>query len=133
MNTAGRDFMSGPTIGLREARQAAQARIDLSRIKPRWSIICEDWSRADKVRVTARFDAGGFVGTIGSRVTYWLEEDGIDGLEGLINPRPPYEECNGSWNAKQDEKKGWVGGGQGLEWHTPREKGWKVESLKRIF
>ncbi|KFX94831.1 hypothetical protein O988_06118 [Pseudogymnoascus sp. VKM F-3808] len=127
------ESVSGPTSGLREARQAAQARIDLARLKPRWKIACEDWSSPDQVRVTARFDAGGFVGTIGSKVTYWLEEDGIEGLEGLINGRNSYEECNGSWNAKHDEKKGWGSAGPALEWHTPREKGWKVESLDRLF
>ncbi|OBT47522.1 hypothetical protein VE00_03182 [Pseudogymnoascus sp. WSF 3629] len=132
-NAANGDFSYGPTSGLREARQAAQARIDLAKLKPRWKIACEDWSTPDKVRVTARFDAGGFVGTIGSRVTYWLEEDGIEGLEGLINGRPSYEECNGSWNARQDEKRGWGSAGPGAEWHTPREKGWKAESLDRLF
>ena len=132
-SAANGEFSYGPTTGLREARQAAQARIDLARLKPRWKIACEDWSSPNQVRVTARFDAGGFVGTIGSRVTYWLEEDGIEGLEGLINGRSSYEECNGSWNARHDEKKGWGSAGPGFEWHTPREKGWKVETLDRLF
>ncbi|OBT88625.1 hypothetical protein VE02_04042 [Pseudogymnoascus sp. 03VT05] len=132
-HAANGDSSYGPTSGLREARQAAQARIDLAKLKPRWKIACEDWSTPDQVRVTARFDAGGFVGTIGSRVTYWLEEDGIEGLEGLIHGRSSYEECNGSWNARQDEKRGWGSAGPGAEWHTPREKGWKAESLDRLF
>ncbi|ELR04766.1 hypothetical protein VC83_01191 [Pseudogymnoascus destructans] len=127
------DSSSGPTSELREARQAAQARIDLAKLKPRWKIACEDWSTPNQVRVTARFDAGGFVGTIGSRVTYWLEEDGIEGLEGLLHGRSSYEECNGSWNARQDEKRGWGSAGPGAEWHTPREKGWNIESLDRLF
>jgi len=118
---------------LREARQAAQTRIDIARLRPRWKIVCEDWSAKDKIRVTARFEVGGFVGKVGSQVVYWLEDDEIGGIESLVRGTAVKEECNGSWNTRKDEKKGWGSSGMGKEWHTPRERGWRNEGLDGLF
>jgi hypothetical protein len=118
---------------LREARQAAQARIDIARLRPRWKIVCEDWSAKDKIRVTAKFDVGGFVGKVGSQVVYWLEDDEIGGIESLVRGTGVKEDCNGSWNTRKDGKKGWGSSGVGKEWHTPRERGWRNEGLDGLF
>lgn len=127
------DLISRPSVRLREARVAAQARIEIARLKPRWRVVCEDWSRKGKVKVTARFDVGGFVGMVGSQVEYWLEGDEMRGFESLLGESGPKEECNGGWNARREEKRGWRGSGLGSEWHTPRERGWRNESLDGLF
>ena len=104
---------------LKIARLAAQSRIDSARGRPKIQIIAEDWTDCDKniVNVTARFEFGGYIGMVGSKIQYSLEPDaeGKDEVgvtvEDLMSATESSCEaysgtCDGRWNLTADNK-GW--------------------------
>ena len=116
---------------LREARAAAQARIESAKLKPRWKVVAEDWTFQDTPKVTAKSEVGGFVGMVGSKVEYYLDYlDDERGMEELISQdEVGGQMCDGSWNIK--DRSAW--GGKGDNGHKKRAKGYKERSLAALF
>lgn len=131
----------GYTRSLRVARLFAQERIVAASSKPRFQILCEDWTNPDAVRVTGKYEFAGFVGRAGvdSRVEYWLwpepnagTDSDVDAAGGLIGVEDLLESgeekggiwtkcCTGKWNKA---RKGW----------EHRERGrWRDGRLERVF
>lgn len=143
-SAAGVDYIRS----LRSARLTAQERIESARTKPKFQIVAEDWTDAwmgqEKVVCTARHEFGGYIGMVGSQVTYDLTEDvegrdevgvevgdlidggegaGLQGLEGRGM-------CDGKWNARRGKE-----GKDMVSWeHREREKGrGRVLEVRRLF
>lgn len=134
--TPSSEFLAPPasSTDLRLARLSAQTRLETARSKPRFAVnvVDEDGALVDK------FHLGGYIGTVGSRITYHLLPDagssdekggivdvrdlGADSGENLVNGR---EGCQGFWNrrdgvvADKKEKESW--------WHTERGRWHRIE------
>ncbi len=114
---------------LKEAKVAAQARIEIAKLRPRWKIVAEDWTVVERPAMTGRWEVGGFLGLVGSKVCYRLEEETLDGgLEELLDESDSNgveRMCDGAWNVQSS---GWgrVGG------HGKREVGREV-GLRQLF
>jgi hypothetical protein len=109
---------------LASAREAAQARIEIARLRPRFRIIVEDWSLKERIRVTTRYEVGGYVGKVGSKIQYVLggEDVGVEEKD-VWGKRI----CEGRWNVSDDGKN------KGKEGHKAREKGYREETLEGLF
>ncbi|KAL7820000.1 hypothetical protein V8C26DRAFT_378252 [Trichoderma gracile] len=120
---------------LHKARLAAQARLEAAHDVPRFTFNVTD----DDGSVAQTFGVAGFLGTLGSKITYHLlpdegatdEQGGLvdvidlvgDGGEALTGGR---EGCTGRWNQKEGEvadkkeKEKW--------WHTERGRWRRIEA-----
>ncbi|PTB67039.1 hypothetical protein BBK36DRAFT_1199300 [Trichoderma citrinoviride] len=126
---------SSPGTDLHKARLAAQARLEAAHDVPRFTFNVTD----DDGQVAQTFGVAGFLGTLGSKITYHLlpddgatdEQGGLvdvidlvgDGGEALAGGR---EGCTGRWNQKEGEvadkkeKEKW--------WHTERGRWRRIEA-----
>lgn len=119
---------------LREARTAAQARIEIAKLRPRWRLVAEDWTfhQQEPPTVTAKSEVGGFVGLVGSKVEYFLDYNECEGsIEKLIDDATNGEQkmCDGGWNCKDQS----VWGGKGENSHKRRPKCYKDGGLSGLF
>ena len=95
------------------ARKAAQKRIEAAQKKVQFKVIVEEEGVVHHV-----YDFNGFMGTIGSRITYNLEPDIPGSDESLIDmddlsagnrEAAVKDGCTGLWNASHPEGKRWWG------------------------
>lgn len=133
-------FPAGPECtSLRIARLSAQTRLEKSRSRPRFgvTVMDEDGSTVDY------FNLGGYIGTVGSPIQYYLlpDEGSCDEKGGSVDPRDlsgdagenlpsaggNQEGCTGLWNrlgcavADRKEKERW--------WHTERGRWSRIELI----
>ncbi|KAK4697666.1 hypothetical protein P7C71_g432, partial [Lecanoromycetidae sp. Uapishka_2] len=119
-----------PPGSLRAARRDAQQRIEDA-----WSTVQFKVTVEEDGIIQEIFDLNGFIGEIGSRITYSLEPDvpGSDialvDFEDLMSPSVredgERESCKGLWNAKHPAGKAWWG---------HRERGrWRHVDLQQFF
>lgn len=100
-----------PAHILFDARKAAQQRIEAARNTTQFKVIISE----DGI-VHETFDLSGFIGTIGSKITYRLEpdvpgnEEAVIDFPDLIDARREVnvkDGCTGMWNASHHEGKRW--------------------------
>ena len=121
-----------PPGSLRLARRDAQRRIENAWSTVQFKVLVEEEGVIQEI-----FDLNGFIGEIGSRITYSLEPDvpGSDialvDFEDLMNPATREEGggekdvCRGLWNAKHPRGRAWWG-------HTERGR-WRQVELESFF
>ena len=119
---------------LREAKAAAQARIEIAKLRPRWRLVAEDWTfhQEETPRITAKSEVGGFIGLVGSKVEYYLDyHEGERSVEELIDEGHDNEPkmCDGGWNCKDQS----VWGSKGGNSHKRRPIGYKEGGLNGLF
>jgi hypothetical protein len=135
--TGGYEYMRS----LRSARLAAQSRIEASHSRPKIQVVAEDWtdSQAGNVPVTARYEFGGYIGMVGSKIRYSLDAD-VEGRDELgVNVEDLLEAgefkkgverggiCDGRWNAQR---------GQGKDvpaWEHRERVRWRGVEVRRLF
>lgn len=130
----------GIGMNLITARKIAQQRIDAAMTQPKFHIIIWD-ENGDFVE---RFELGGFIGSIQSRINYTLKPDvegmdesiiGIEGPGGLLDAGDevsPRDGCTGSWNLESGSRVKSASKGKERWWHTERGR-WKDIPLQTFF
>ena len=109
------------------ARQAAQARIDEARKTVQFRVIVDEEGEIKQI-----YDFNGFIGAIGSKITYSLKPD-IAGSENAVvqvsdlrkSEGEGKEGCTGLWNASHHAGKKWW-------WHRERGR-WRGVDLDKVF
>lgn len=120
------------------ARRIAQRRIDTAVSQPQYHIIVWD----AEGQFLERFEVGGFIGDLGSKINYSLRPDvdgmdeavcGIEGAGGLLDGGEETnvrDGCTGSWNMEAGERS--KGKRKDRWWHTERGR-WREMPLEKLF
>lgn len=102
-----------PVRTLCGARKAAQKRIEEAQKRVQFKVVVEEEGVVQQV-----YDFNGFMGTIGSKITYNLEPDipgsdeslvDVDDIGAGIKETAVKDGCTGLWNASHHEGKRWWG------------------------
>ena len=118
-----------PQGGLREARRAAQQRLEQAWATVMFKVVVED----EEAVVREIFDFNGFMGTVGSKIHYSLEPD-VEGSDVALIDFPDVVggqaeggggryACNGGWNKRSK-------GGEKWWQHTARPRYRGVDLMK---
>ncbi|TVY38506.1 hypothetical protein LSUB1_G006878 [Lachnellula subtilissima] len=125
-------------MSLSTARRTAQRRIDTAVSAPQYHIIIWD----PEGQFLERFEVGGFIGDLGSKINYSLRPDvdgmdeaicGIEGAGGLLDGGDEMnlrDNCTGNWNMEAGERS--KGKGKDRWWHTERGR-WREMPLEKLF
>ncbi|PHH67746.1 hypothetical protein CDD82_1157 [Ophiocordyceps australis] len=119
---------AAPCTNLLAARLAAQSRIEDARHAHRFRVAVDD----EDGRALHQFSFGGFIGTIGSPINYYLlpDQGSSDERGGLVDVSDLYVDtdedsagrgpCDGSWSRSEGTFTG--KGDKGKHWHTKRAR-----------